>query len=324
MSELITIIVPIYKVEDYLRRCVDSILNQSYKNLEIILVDDGSPDRCGEICDAYANVDKRIKVIHKKNGGLSDARNIGIEIAQGKYVSFIDSDDWISREYVEKLYKLLINNNADISVCNFIKTLTETLQVEHVQEEIYKYSNVEALEQLYDKFSVQMVIACGKLYKRNLFDDIRFPVGRIHEDEFTTYRLIYKANQIVLTTEPLLYYWQREDSITGVGFSIKNKLHAIDAFLERAEFLKKNDLENLSSKTYRLLFGFYRDINKKKFLIEDPLIEQDFNKNFRDFKKLIRKSKQSVIYRMFYELYFITPKTMEWIRRIYGKVRGES
>ncbi len=214
-TPLISVIIPIYKVEYYIHKCIDSVLNQSYKNLEIILVDKGPPDRCGGICDEYAMVDNRIKVIHKENGGLSDARNVGIESATGSYITLIDGDDWIHNKYIEKLYKLIKIKNADIAVCNFIKTYTEN--VPQVEDEIIicEFSNIEALKQLTDKYYIQMVVAWGKLYKKELFEHIRYPLGKTHEDEFTTHKLLFKASKIVFTTEPLLYYRQRKDSIMG-------------------------------------------------------------------------------------------------------------
>ncbi|MFJ7827544.1 glycosyltransferase family 2 protein [Psychrobacillus sp. NPDC096623] len=323
MSDVITIIVPIYKVENYLHRCVDSILNQTYKGLEIILVNDGSPDSCGKICDEYAKLDERVKVIHKKNGGLSDARNAGVEIAQGEYISFVDSDDWIGENYIKKLYQLLINTNSDISVCNFIKTSTEKLQVDILMEEIYEYSNVKALEQLYGRFGVQMVTAWGKLYKRKLFEGIRFPVDRIHEDEFTTYKLIYKAKKIVLTTAQLLYYWQREDSITGIGFNIKHRLDVIDAFKERAEFFEHIGLKDLRDRTYKVLFFVYKDVSKGKKMFENGFKKELFERNFKDLRKKLRGSKQNIKFKAFYEMYFVAPKTMDGILKTYKKFRGE-
>lgn len=322
MSEVITIVVPIYNVENYLHRCVDSIVNQTYKSLEIILVNDGSPDSCGKICDEYAKLDERVKVIHKKNGGLSDARNAGIDIAQGEYISFVDSDDWIDEDYIKKLYQLLENTNSDISVCNFIRTSTEKIQIDNSKEIIYEYSNVDALEQFVDKFYVQMVIACGKLYKRKLFREIRFPVGRIHEDEFTTYKLIYNAKKVVFTTSQLFFYWQREDSIMGAGFNISHKLHVIDAFSERAQFFKKVGLEDLSNKTYCALFFIYMDVNKRQKSFDNQLMKERFHQNFKDFRKTIRNSKQNLKFQVFYEMYFISPKTMDLIFEIYGKLRA--
>ncbi|MBD7913312.1 glycosyltransferase family 2 protein [Clostridium cibarium] len=293
MNELISIIIPVYKVEEYLRRCINSVLKQTYKNLEVILVDDGSPDRSGEICDEFAALDNRIKVIHKKNGGLSDARNAGIDICEGEYIAFIDSDDWVHDKYIENLYKLLKKTNSDISVCNFIKTAKDKVDIYISNEEIYEYTKIEALEQFVDKFYVQMVIACGKLYKRNLFREIRFPVGRLHEDEFITYKVIFKAKKIVLTTAQLYYYWQREDSIMGSGFSLKGRLDALDAFEERGNFFDSIKEMELRDKTFRIVFNIYKTINDKINLFEKNEEKMDFKKKFMNFKRVLRKTKQS-------------------------------
>lgn len=313
MSELITVIVPIYKTEKYLQRCVDSIINQTYKNLEIILVDDGSPDNSGQICDLYAKLDKRVKVLHKKNGGLSDARNAGIDIAQGEYISFLDSDDWIDERYIDRLYQLLINSNSDISVCNFVRTSHENIQVDNAKIEVYEYSNFQALEQLFGEYNVQMVTAWGKLYKRELFIDIRYPVGRIHEDEYTTYKLIYLAKKIIFTREKLLYYWQRNDSIMGIGINIIHKLHAIDAFKERAEYFKKINLSELCTKSYRLLFLLYLEVNAHKKLFENKLMKESFENDFKNLRHILRKYKQPLKFKVFYELYYIFPKFMQFV-----------
>lgn len=323
MSELISIIVPVYKVEDYIQRCVNSILGQTYKNLEVILVDDGSPDRCGEICDRYTMLDDRVKVIHKKNGGLSDARNVGIEASKGEYIAFVDSDDWIHDKYIEKLYQLLKKTNSDISVCNFIRTSTKGIQIDISKEEIYEYTNVEALGQFVDTFSVQMVVAWGKIYKKNLFEKVRFPMGRIHEDEFTTYKLIYRAKKIVLTTLPLLYYWQREDSIMGVGFNIKHQFDVIDAYKQRAQFFRKAGLEELSCRTYKLLFFIYLITSRRMNNVDDSLKKGEFNNNFKELRNNLRKSKQNFKFKIFYELYYISPKTMDRVYKIYSRIRNQ-
>lgn len=317
MSELISIIIPIYNVEKYLRRCIDSVISQTYQNIEIILVDDGSPDKSGEICDEYKVLDKRVKVIHKKNAGLSDARNAGIDIAKGKFLTFVDSDDWIECKYIEKLYQLIKIENCDISMCNFIKTSNVNIQINNFNIEIFKFSNIEALEQLSDKFYVQMVIACGKLYKKELFDNIRFPVGRLHEDEFTTYKLIHKAEKIVFTTEPLLYYWQRQDSIMGVGFNLRSRLDAIDALEERAEYFRLAGFEILSNKTYRTLFSIYREVFLRSDIFEDKLTKVYFVTKYKNFKKVLRKSEQTITFKLFYELFYLAPKTTNFIYKIF-------
>lgn len=250
MNDLISIIIPVYNVQPYLQRCVDSVLRQTYKKIEVILVDDGSPDRCPNICDEYADFDGRVIVVHKKNGGLSDARNCGLDTASGQYISFIDSDDWVHEKYIEKLYQLLKNTNADISVCNFIKTACENVKADISNEKIYTYTNIGALKQFVDQFYVQLVVAWGKLYKKNLFERICFPVGKIHEDEFTTYKIIYQAKKIALSTAQLLYYFQRKDSIMGDEFNIKHMHDALDAYEERASFFQKIRLKDLCKKTY--------------------------------------------------------------------------
>jgi len=287
-NKLISIIVPVYKVEPYLHRCVDSILNQTYKNMEIILVDDGSPDRCGEICDEYAKKDNRIKVIHKENGGLSEARNFGIDIAKGRYISFLDSDDWIHKKYISELYKLLIKTNADISACDFLRTKTE--DVPKIEKGIiHEFTNIEALEQFTDKFYVQMVVTWGKLYKRELFDHIRFPVGRLHEDEFTTYKLIYKAKKIVLTNSKMLYYWQRSDSIMRSGFNLNQKLDALDSYEERAAFFQFIGLNELSDKTYLMEFDLCLSYIDEICTLDDKLSEGVLIERLRKIKDILIK-----------------------------------
>lgn len=321
MNDLISLIIPIYKVEDYLSRCIDSILRQTYVNLEVILVDDGSPDSCGQICDEYARKDARIRVIHKKNGGLSDARNAALDIAQGEYITFIDSDDWINIEYVKKLYELISNTNSDIAVCNFIRTSEEKLSYSDFKEEIHVFSNLEALEQLTGKFYEQLVIACGKLYKKGLFKTIRFPVGKLHEDEFITYKLIYKAKKIVLTTAQLLYYWQREDSIMGASSSLKSRFHAIEALKERAIFLEEIGLDALSKDTYKKTFAIYMYINKKTNEIEKVINTEKFQEELREFRVTLRGKKYSLKFKFFYEMYFFSPRIADICLKRYSAIK---
>lgn len=318
MNQLVTIIVPIYKVENYLNRCVDSILNQTYKNLEIVLVNDGSPDKCGEICDQYAKKDSRVKVIHKKNGGLSDARNAGLEISTGKFVSFIDSDDWVHTNFIETLYIMLNETKSDISCCNFIKTDNEQIYINDTKKEIFEFSNVEALEQLYDKLYIQMVVAWGKLYKKSLFKNINFPVGRIHEDEFTTHKLFYKSSKIVYTSEKLLYYWQREDSIMGSGFNLKHRMDALDAFDHRAQFLKQVGLNELSSKAFRVLFVMYMQTAYK---IKNELNISEFSDRL---KKNLNDSDQKFTFQLFYKTYFRMPTLTYYIYLLLKRIHFKS
>lgn len=219
---LISIIVPIYNVEKYLNKCIESILHQTYENFELILVDDGSPDSCGKICDDYANCDRRIKVIHKKNGGLSDARNAGIEIAKGEYIGFVDSDDYISPDMYKILLEDCLRNQADIAMCGryVVSESYKILKQEFVVDSPKKYNSEIAIGKLLLWDSCDSA-AWDKLYKKSLFDGIRYPIGVMSEDYDVTCRLFAKANQIIHVGKALYYYVQRNGSITKQDFNRK-------------------------------------------------------------------------------------------------------
>jgi glycosyltransferase involved in cell wall biosynthesis len=260
MEYKLSLIIPIYKVEKYLNRCVDSIINQTYTNLEIILVDDGSPDNCGIICDKYAVSDSRIKVIHKPNGGLSDARNAGLDVATGEYIGFIDSDDFIHPGMYENLLKRAGKYNADIAQCSF-RRVTGDEMVEATQSDNEKViSNLEALDYIYTPFCVDYIVAWNKLYKKELFDNLRFPKSKIHEDEFTTYKLFYRSRIIVICDKKYYYYFQSPNSIIRSNFNVK-KLDYAEAMEERIAFFKEKGMDhyyNLALKKYALwLLNFY-------------------------------------------------------------------
>ncbi len=189
---LISIIVPVYKVEKYLKRCVDSILTQTYQNMEIILVDDGSPDNCGAICDRYKKTDNRVVVIHKRNGGLSDARNTAIPLAKGEYISFIDSDDWISSYYVEHLYEAVAKCDADIGISWFENVFEGKALQSKPEKTLSNYECLtaeECLKKLLYQNGVE-VCAWGKLYKTALIKDLRYPVGKLYEDIADKYKTV--------------------------------------------------------------------------------------------------------------------------------------
>lgn len=220
---LISIIVPIYNVEKYLRRCVDSIAKQTYRNLEILLIDDGSTDSCGKICDEYAAFDKRINVIHKTNGGLSDARNVALDICTGDYIVFIDSDDFVSELYIENLYNSIIFSGADMSSCQFIEFYDggSAPQAKSIsKKDILVLNSERYLEKmLYQNFAE--TCAWGKIYKRFLFDDIRFPYGKLYEDVPTTYKVILKCMKTAIIPNTDYYYYQRSESIHNAKFKLK-------------------------------------------------------------------------------------------------------
>ncbi|WP_416201264.1 MAG: hypothetical protein ACFWUD_03660 [Thermocaproicibacter melissae] len=231
-APLISVIVPIYNVERYLRKCVDSILHQTYSNLEILLVDDGSPDGCPAICDEYAAQDSRIKVIHKKNGGASDARNAGLKSMNGDFVSFVDGDDFVADDYIQTLYNLLITNGGDIACIQFIhyypdypeKTLPK--QIDKMDYEVLNQH--DALKKMMYFDGLESGVHC-KLYKSSLFKGIQFPVGRVlGEDLETTYKLFLKSQKIINCYAQKYYYLQRDDSAEHRPFT-PSKMDLLDA-----------------------------------------------------------------------------------------------
>ena len=224
----ISVIVPIYNVGPYLRQCVDSILAQTYDNLEVILVNDGSTDDCGEICREYAEKDVSLRVIHKENGGLSDARNAGLETASGEYLTFVDSDDWLSHDAVEALYKNLTGCDADISCCGYYMAYADSIaSAADPDGRILVFDSGQAMEQVLLRKRV-FSMAWGKLYKKYIFNAIRYPSGKIHEDEFVIFDVISQARRIVSTSDPKYYYRQRKGSIINETYSPR-KINAIEA-----------------------------------------------------------------------------------------------
>lgn len=235
----ITVIVPVYKVEPYLHHCVDSILAQTFADFELILVDDGSPDGCGAICDEYMLKDSRILVIHQPNGGLSAARNTGIDwvfaCSDSKWLAFVDSDDWVHPRYLEYLYQAVKENNVQISVCDYLETDSPC----HADSFMTLCSSVvDGIDFFASDKNVVATVAWNKLYGKEVFTDIRYPVGKIHEDEYTTYKLLYRAGDVVYVKEQLYYYFINPNGITKKGYSLQ-RLDAVEALEDQCQFFKK-------------------------------------------------------------------------------------
>lgn len=241
---LISVIVPVYNVENYLARCVDSILNQTLTDFEVILVDDGSTDRSGTVCDEYAAMDVRIKVIHKTNGGLSDARNVGLDNAAGSYISFIDSDDWVSPDYLGYLYSLIRKYDADVVSADYVVVCGNSAQFNSLRNEkvlngssniLQFYMKQDAIHRKND-FPVWI-----KLYKRTVFDNMRFPAGKIYEDNITNFKILKKCTRYVKSTKVVYAYFQRSQSITKHKLSARHLalLDASKEMLSLAESDKK-------------------------------------------------------------------------------------
>ena len=243
MNETVSVIVPIYKVEKYLRHCVESILAQTYQNLEVLLIDDGSPDMCGTICDEYAMKDLRVTVIHKRNGGLSSARNAGIERATGAYLLFVDSDDFIEPNMVRTLYDELQKDAADMALCAFRYVDERGAAITSPYDaEKYRKRGVWTKEQFWQEYCAgytpAYTVAWNKLCRRRLFADLRYPEGKIREDEFVLHQLIEQCNCICIVPDQLYDYRQRTDGIMGSRLDAR-QLDKVEACLQRAEYFQK-------------------------------------------------------------------------------------
>lgn len=285
-NPLVSIIVPIYKVEPYLRRCIDSIVNQTYTNLEIILVDDGSPDDSPRICDEYAARDNRIIVIHQENGGLSDARNAGLDICKGEYISFVDSDDWTNENYIANLLDIIIKNKADIAIAENIRT-DGCSEPSKGNISINVYTPQNALKHLFSQNHIAFTVSWGKLYKKSLFTSLRFPIGKYHEDEFTTYILFYKSKKIVYTSEILYYYYQRAGSIV----STRHPWDVLEFLEQRYIFFKEKRESDLlplllPPLCWQLLYAYWHQSKNNKNISNNYLNKLRFYiKDFQYIKK---------------------------------------
>lgn len=288
MNNKISVIVPVYNVEPYLRKCVDSILAQTYRNLEVILVDDGSPDGCGAICDKYAKLDSRVRVIHKPNGGLSDARNAGLDICTGRYVGFVDSDDWIEPDMYETLLALLCQFDADMAFGGVADDLerdgtTQTVKVSDYGHTPFAESNVDAMR----RYFLGSWAAWDKLYKTELFDGIRYPVGEINEDEAIVLHLLDRCRRVCYTNQIFYHYMRREggNTITTSSFSVR-KLAWKEHCAANFEFIRQYypQLEEAAATRYRasLLWS----------LTEMALSDKDFSKEIRQLHRELKAERK--------------------------------
>lgn len=294
---LISVIVPVYNVEKYLRKCLDSIINQTYQNIEIILVDDGSKDTSGQICDEYALKDSRIIVIHKENGGLSSARNAGLDIAKGNYVMFVDSDDYVEPQFCEIPLKLALEKGVDIVTFGYNKVFEDGHNWYRRTNTPRLIESIEGIREIIVKNDIIFSFAWNKLYKLSLFNDVNYPIGKIYEDQATTYLLFHKAQRIYVTDAILYNYVYRESSISADWDRPEAIETRFQMWLERLEFVRKYYPENESVQINQLvdegikgflrltgimrykkavsMFSHFMDNNKKVILTlrEDKIIK---------------------------------------------------
>ncbi len=285
-GDLISVIVPVYNVEAYLRKCIESILKQTYSNLEVILINDGSKDKCGEICEEYRKKDKRIKVIHKVNEGLSEARNTGIINATGKYITFVDSDDYIDDCYVELLYKTIILYGADISIASH-RILYENRCIDKSTNEEFCADSKLILEKILYDDGID-ISTWGKLYKIELFNNIKFPKGRFYEDSATTYKLIDISSNIAVLSKAVYNYVMRKNSISKSKFS-KKKLDLITSTKEMTDFIINKYPELTNACNRRLMYAYLSTLTQ---LAQSKETNKQIEKELLDY---IRKNRQVVL-----------------------------
>ena len=269
-NELISIIVPVYNVEQYLEKCVDSIINQKYKNLEIILVDDGATDSSGKLCDELAKIDNRIKVYHKENGGLSDARNYGVERATGDYIGFVDSDDYIDSEMYEELYEAIKKENVDVVECNLKIIYPDRVELFTEQKYYNVYTKQEYLEE-YLKIEKIFGSACVRLIKSDIAKKLKFPVGKLYEDTYYAYDLINVADSYVIMEAPYYNYLMRENSITNARFNPRI-FDLIEIVEEFHNIVYENYPELEEAADYRKMYAYFSVLNS-------ILLEEEFKNN---------------------------------------------
>ena len=244
---LISVIVPVYNVEKYLPKCLDSLLAQTWQELEVIVVDDGSPDNSWDIMQEYARRDSRVRLIRQKNGGLSAARNAGVEAAQGEWIGFLDSDDYVAPEMYETLYRAAVERDAQMAVCNFTYVDVEgnLLPQRSPITKDETLTREEILVRLSGPMAWYYATAWNRLYRRELFGDVRFPVGKFHEDEYTAHLFYWQCERVAIVKEAMYYYVQQDGSIMHTE-SVRRQVDGIQGMLERADFALEHEVYSLA------------------------------------------------------------------------------
>lgn len=314
---LISVIVPIYKVEEYLDRCVESIVNQTYRNLEIILVDDGSPDNCPKMCDRWVERDNRIKVAHKENGGLSDARNAGMSFATGEIISFIDSDDWIELDMFEKMLNRMQNDNSDMVSCGVKWVEEDGSLIRDVTSEDEVLDITAAMKELLNDSKLKQHV-WNKIYKFDLIKDIPFEKGKYHEDVFWSYQIVGRTKKVSVVKESFYNYVQRSNSIMGESYSEK-RLDALDANKLRCEYMKEHFPELYDNALYVYIGSCHYQLqcavrsNQPKEVIDNILDRTLYRKTGHPTRGITFKQK------IWFYLFTFFPMTTCRVRNRLGK-----
>ena len=320
----ISVIVPVYKVEKYIKRCIDSILSQTFRDFELILVDDGSPDRCGQICEEYAQKDERIIVLHRENGGLSAARNTGIDWtflnSESKYITFIDSDDWIHPQYLDILYQAVRNTKSPVSVVGFKRAEKFAANGLCREDDIPKPEVLEP-EDFFINHEWNFNYACGKLYERSYFAEVRYPVGKNYEDTFTTYKILFAGKQVAFIDYPLYYYFYNTE---GISHSLWNpsELVVMEGIREQIRFYRDNGYDRALEKEEQLYVNHFayqicRIRANKDDLKRNSVYLRELRK---EMMRLVHKSPEKYGYKKMPQCYEAAYPTLMKIYHGIGKI----
>ena len=318
---LVTLIVPVFNVAAYLPRCVESLLAQTHPHLEIILIDDGSTDGGGELCDTYASRDPRVRVVHQDNSGLSQARNAGLARARGDFISFVDGDDWIDRRFVERLLRLAEAHSAHVVACHFARTDGDWWPepVSPTRESVRTVTPGEALSAHFGPEHTVWAIACAKLFAAELWAGVTFPIGRLHEDEFTTYRVVHSARAAVVTSAALYYYRQRASSITGAATSLASRRDALSAAREQRDYVADVDRIDLlpvaNATLFRKQLALHRALGP-----EQSAEAHDVWQQMRGTADDLRRGRGGGVFPRFAKAYVTSPGAVGAAYRLYERL----
>ncbi len=323
-SPVISVIVPVFRVEQYLQKCIDSVLQQIFSDLELILVDDGSDDGSPAICDAAAQQDARVRVIHQANAGLSGARNTGLEHARGDYIYLLDSDDYIHPQTLELMLSRIRQDNSMMAICNlrYVDENGQEIARRIGESPIIKdevLDRTRAVNTLCDKKNWYYIMPCNKLYVRHLFDEIRFPVGKLHEDQFVAHELLWKCERVSILKEQLYYYLQRSSSIMGQGFSVRT-MDEVEGWFTRVQFALQHELYDLAVSAYnggidRLKQGYLR------LDMRDPAVAERVHALHMQAMQLFPRMMQIPGHskdKCKFLLFRISPKLYAWVKQTMG------
>lgn len=286
MERLISVIIPVYNGENWLDRCVDAVINQTYKNLEIVIIDDGSTDTTPEMCERYCKLDSRVKVIHRQNGGLADARNAGIEYSSGEYITFVDSDDYITPDCVEYLAGLISTYGCDMSICTHTVFCINEREISYENDREGVMTAEEALREILYHGIVDLSV-WGKLYKRELFDCIKYPYGKFYEDTGTTYLLINAAKKVAYGGRSKYHYILREDSMTNAKFTTR-KMDLLEMTDRMCNFISEHYPSLRSAALRRSVYARFSTLNQM-------IREAGYRTERRKIVKFIRKHSREVL-----------------------------